>query len=294
MGAADASVTTGPGGHPTVGSVSVLRTATLESQPEDVPQPGKSRKVWLIPAVAAVVLVVAVGGWIALRPPPPPEKVAVKILSEPAGAQIAINDVPSGLVTPADIPVDPPPATLPRVTLTSPGYKDKTAALTAEDLKKGSVTVPLEAVPPPPKTAVQPPKPVVENTTSVTIKGDYLFEVVDGSQVISAASMAHLFTVRGRRQLKLRNLDVFLNDTLPIDGSGRAVDWRVPGLGSLRLTAPERCTVWVAGKNVGEPPITIKDIAAGTYSAEALCDGQKKSQTVTINAGESRTVSFTK
>ena len=276
------------------GSVNVVRTATIELDAADLRRPVASRKAWLIPVVVVAALAAAVGAWVVLQPPPPPEKIVVQINSEPEGAQIALNGVDTGRVTPAGVEVDPSATPLPSVTLTSPAHKPATSALTSDDLQKGSVSVRLEAVPPPkppPQPQTEPVRPPPEPTTRVTMTGEYPFEVLDAGRVVSAANTAHSFTVRGRRQLTVRSPEVFLNQAVPIEGNVRTVEWSAPGLGDLLLLARERCTVAIAGRNLGEPPIRAR-MAAGTYAAEATCDGKASRQTFSISAGETTQVRF--
>jgi len=278
------------GHHELAGSVNVARTDTLEG-PSDEPR-ARARKAWLVPALAALVLVVTVGGWVAFRdkkpdaPPPKPDpvKVAVRILSEPAGAGIAVNGVETGRVTPAEVEVEP--ARLPSVSLTLAARQPRTELLTPDDVKKGSVMWRLDPAAPP--EAKTPPNPVSETKTRVTITGDYPFEVVDGGRVISAASQSHEFTVTGRRRLIIRNESYFLNQPVQTDG-GKTFEWQAPGLGKLHLSARETCTVAIANQNLGEPPID-QTMAAGAYTAEVTCDGQKKRQPFSIAAGETNRV----
>jgi hypothetical protein len=69
-----------------------------------------------------------------------------------------------------------------------------------------------------------------------------------------------------------------------VDGS-REFEYRAPGLGRLHLVAGETCTVTIARRNLGEPPI-LQVMAAGTHTAEVSCGGQApKIQTFTITAG---------
>jgi serine/threonine-protein kinase len=288
MTEADSGVTAAPSGHQTVGSVSVLRTATFESQPDVEPQPRRGRKAWLIPAIVGMALVVAIGGWLAFRPPSPPEKVAVKILSEPAGAQIALNGVDTGRVTPADIEVDPAATPLPAVTVTSPAHKPATAALTADDLKKGSVSVRLEPVPPPePKPAPKPAVPVVPETrTEVTMTGAYAFEVLDqAGRVIRPAAQSHQWTVPGRPRLKVRNQEYFLEQWIQIDG-GKTFSWSAPGLGRFQVSGRETCSVAVLGRNLGEPVIGPLPMAEGSYVADVTCGASQRHVPFSISADE--------
>ena len=281
--------------HHLAGSVSVQRTVALDEPPGVAPAP--KRRGWLVPVVVVVALAGAVGGWIALRPPPPAQKVAVTIASDPAGAQVAVNGVDTGRVTPADVEVEAGAASFPSVTLTSPAHRPVTARLTSDDVKKGNLRLRLEDLPPPPKPQPQPQvqaaAPPPEVVTRVAMSGEYPFEVLDGNRVVSASATSHAFTAKGKPRLRIRNPDYFLDQPVQTDGS-KAFDWTAPGLGKLFLRARERCTVAIAGRNVGEVPIQDLTMAAGTYVAEVTCDGQVKRQTFSIAAGETSKVAFTK
>jgi eukaryotic-like serine/threonine-protein kinase len=283
--------------HQLAGSVSVQRTAALEGPPDDGPPPGKRR--WLVPAVLVTALAAAVGGWLTLgspAPPPPPSKVAVTIASDPAGAGLAVNGVDTRRVTPTDVEVEAGAASLPTVTLTSPTHKPVTARLTADDVKRRSLLLRLEALPEPPKPQVQiqpvPSPPPPDVVTRVAMTGEYPFEVLDGDRVVSASATSHAFTVKGKPRLRIRNPDYFLDQPVQTGGA-KSFDWTAPGLGKLFLRARERCTVTIAGRNLGEPPIQ-ETMAAGTYTADVACDGQVKRQTFSIAAGETSKVAVTK
>ena len=61
-----------------------------------------------------------------------------------------------------------------------------------------------------------------------------------------------------------------------------------PDLGRLTVRTPlETCNVWVAGRDLGYPPITDQKLAAGNYRVEVRCpDGNDRAETVTIEAGK--------
>ena len=279
--------------HHLAGSISVQRTATLDEPPGPAPAP--RRLGWLVPVVAVAVIAGAVGGWLLLGASPPPQKTVVTITSDPAGASVALDGIPTGRVTPADVEVQPGAITLPSVTLTSPAHKPVTARLTSDDVKKGSLLLRMEALPPPPKAqpqvqastqSVQPPPEVA---TRVTMTGEYPFEVLDGTRVVSASSTSHSFPVKGKPRLRIRNADYFLDQPVQTDGA-KSFEWTAPGLGKLFMTAPPLCTVVIAGRNLGEPPVQ-ETMAAGTYTAEVTCNGQTKRQPFSIGAGETSKVS---
>ncbi len=274
------------------GSISVQRTVTIDEPPAAAPP--TRRLGWLVPVAAVAVIAGAVGGWFLLSPPRPPQKSVVTITSDPAGAKIKIDGVDTGRVTPANVDVPPGAAALPSVTLTSPAHKPVTARLTDDDVKKGRVFLRLEASPPPPmaqpqvQAPAQPVQPPPEVTTRVAMSGEYPFEVLEGSRVLSVSSTSHSFTVRGKPRLRVRNPDYFLDQPVQTDGS-KAFEWTAPGLGKLFMTFPPLCTVAIAGRTFADSPIDVT-MAAGTYAAEAACDGQTRRQTFSIAAGQTSKV----
>jgi hypothetical protein len=280
------------GSHHLAGSISVQRTATLDEPPAEA-TPGRRRFGWLVPVVAVAVIAGTVGGWLLLRPQPPPQKTAVTIESDPAGAKVAVNGFDTGRVTPTDVDMPADAAMLPSVTVTSPTHKPATARLTSDDVKKGSVFLRMEALPPPkPQPQVQAqtqaaPAPP-EALTRVAMTGEYPFEVLDGNRVLSAMSTSHSFTVKGKPRLRIRNQDYFLDQPVQTDGA-KSFESTAPGLGKLFMTVPPLCTVAIAGRTFGDSPIQ-ETMAAGTYAAEVTCDGQTKRQTFSIAAGQTSKV----
>jgi serine/threonine-protein kinase len=274
--------------HQLAGSISVQRTATLDEP--GAPAQASRRRGWLVPVVAVAVIAGAVGGWLLLRPPPPPQTTVVTITSDPAGARVAVDGVETGRVTPADVDVQAGATTLPSVTLTSPAHKPVTARLTSDDVKKGSLLLRLEALPPAkPKVPAQAQPAPPDVVSRVAMTGEYPFEVLDGGRVLSASSTSHSFTVKGKPRLRIRSPDYFLDQPVQVDGA-KSFAWTAPSLGKLLMTVPPLCTVAIAGRNLGEPPIQ-ETMAAGTYTAEVTCNGQTKRQPFSIAAGETSKVS---
>lgn len=285
------------GHHEPAGSVTVARTATLDlGSGEGAARRGRP---WLVPALVVMALVLTVGGgWLAIRErggagaadaatkasskgPAAAKSVLVKILSEPSGAQISVNGVDTGRVTPAEIQVDP--AKLPSVSLSHRAREGVTAQLTSEDAAKGSVVLRL------PESAAEKPAAVTapaETRSKVTLggTGEYAFEVWEGNRLLRPAAQTHEFTVTGRPRLYLRNQEYFLNQSVQIDGRPD-FEYQAPGLGRLRLIARETCNVSIAGQKLGEPPILLT-MAAGSYVAEVTCDGQTKRQPFTLVPGD--------
>lgn len=284
--------------HPAA-SIAMSRTAVLD-EPEPGPQPApeaprRSTAAWLAPLLAVVAIGLAAGGWYLTRGnrasasnagPPAATKQVMRVQSQPPGARVAVDGVETGRVTPADIEVDP--SQLPKVTLTLGSRPPVTAQVTAEDVTRGTLLFQLDR--PPEKTAspadatpaANPPP--VEAKTRVVMTGDYPFEVLEGSRVISPAGTSHQLSVGSRARLRIRNQEYFLDQPVQLDGRPQ-FQWEAPGIGMVVLRAGEACTLAIRGQSLGEPPISLK-MAAGSYVAEASCPGQPpKRQAFTVSVG---------
>jgi eukaryotic-like serine/threonine-protein kinase len=298
--------------HHPAGTVPVARTITLDSpSPEATAPPrGPRRGRWLATLAAIVVVGISAGAWFLangrgeVAAPSPAAAAArklVRVESQPPGARIAVNDVDTGRVTPAEIEVDP--AQLPMVTLKMTGRSSVTARLTSGDVSNASVLLRLESANPekpaaPPAVAAAPEpappaKPVAPDPkVTVRMTGDYQFEVLEGGRVISPLSDSHEFAVARRARLSVRSPEHFLNQSIQLE-EGREFTWQAPGLGRLDLRVREDCSVAIDGQEVGEPPLTRTSLAAGTHTAVATCPGQPpKRQTFTINAGQANPVTI--
>jgi hypothetical protein len=121
---------------------------------------------------------------------------------------------------------------------------------------------------------------------SITLKGSYPFEVVDGARVIGESGTEHTLTLAGPRVLRLRNSEYMLDSSVRVDASRTSAN--VPDLGRLTVRTPlETCNVWVAGRDLGYPPITDQKLAAGNHRVEVRCpDGNNRAETVAIEPGK--------
>jgi hypothetical protein len=173
------------------------------------------------------------------------------------------------------------------VTLTSPTHKPATAVLTPDDLKKGKVSLRLEAVPPPePKKPEKVQQAVPETRTDVTMTGAYAFEILDASgRVIRQSASSHQWTVTGRPRLRVRSQEYFLDQYVQVDG-GKTLAWAAPGLGRLQVFGRETCSVAVAGRNLGEPVIGPLPMAEGSYVADVTCGASQRHIPFSISADE--------
>jgi hypothetical protein len=97
----------------------------------------------------------------------PSAPAVIKVISEPDGAAISIAGASSGLVTPAEVTVAD--VTDERVSVSKHGYKPAVVRAGDTQLRSGQVTVRLE--------------PVAEQI-SVSLSGDYAFEVVGSSRAL--------------------------------------------------------------------------------------------------------------
>jgi hypothetical protein len=170
----------------------------------------------------------------------------------------------------------PPGSTL---ELALAGFKPVSIKLTDADLKAGLKEIKLAA-------EAQPVR--------LTVTGPFAFELVQGSKVISQASMRHELTVQPSGGVTARSRQMLLNMPLGINFERARADITVPAPGVLAIfSAVETCTVGVDGEDLGFPPIPRKDIASGTHTVTLKCpDGKGETRKVTVAPGEKVTATF--
>jgi len=137
------------------------------------------------------------------------------------------------------------------------------------------------------------PPPPAGLTIEVTLTGGYPFEVVDGQRVISAAATSHELKQQVGKALLLRAPQYFLSQTVRVEGStNQPFEFAVPGLGSLAVrSTQETCDVAIQNKKLGNPPLTVKEIAAGSYKVDLVCGSDVvKSAYATVQAGRESVV----
>lgn len=233
-------------------SGTAIRTAEASQTIVETATPESGGKSWLVPAIVGVVVIAAAGGYFMLggsKPAP-----AATTASAPAATPAASAASPA--------PATPPPAETPAAAAP--------ATAPAADAK------PAEA----PKAVPMVP---------VNMAGGYPFEVLDGGKVISAASAAHDFKAPAGRALVVSAPKYFLRQTVRVDGTPtRGFDWQAPGLGKLTVRSPmETCEVVIGDRKLGNPPLTIEEIAAGQYRVEINCGGNvEKSQLAIVSPGQ--------
>jgi hypothetical protein len=110
----------------------------------------------------------------------------------------------------------------------------------------------------------------------VTLNGNYAFAVMDGGRTISPSATTHKLKQPNGKALQVSAPDHFLSQSVKVEGSaGQPFEFVAPGLGSLDVrSTQETCDVVIQGKKLGNPPLTIKDIAAGSYKVDLSCGGE--------------------
>jgi serine/threonine-protein kinase len=237
---------------------------------------------WIVPGgIGAVVLVAAIGG-VAMysrgtpatvdpRPSTELSAPAADILKTPLAAPPASTPTAStgAGTSAAPAPAPPEPASA------APASSRTVAA------REGAPAAPSKAA----KLATPPPSSAMVN---VTLTGGYAFEVMDGAKSISAAATAHELKQPIGKALVLRAPQYFLNQTVRVEGSAnQPFEFAVPGLGGLDVrSVQETCDVAIGSKRLGNPPLVVKEIAAGSYKIDLVCGTDVvKSAYATVQAG---------
>jgi len=248
---------------------------------------------WVVPAgIAAVVVVGAIGGYAMFgrsTPAPAPATVVANTPpSETPAAKPSAEPTPSPVATP---PAAVPPAAPSSGAATASAESETSAngSRSARGAARGTSTRGNGSGAPDKPAAPPPAGPTIE----VTLTGGYPFEVVDGQKVISAAATSHELKQQVGKALTLRAPQYFLNQTVRVEGSAnQPFEFAVPGLGSLAVrSTQETCDVAIQNKKLGNPPLTVKEIAAGSYKVDLVCGSDVvKSAYATVQAGHESVV----
>lgn len=200
------------------------------------------------------------------------------VVSTPTGARISVNGADTGKITPAPLALAGLGAGS-TLELELKGYRPATTKVTDAELKAGRKEIKLAA-------EARPVK--------LTVTGTFPFELVQGTQVISAAAVQHALTVQPSGAVTARSRDMLLSMPLAISFDRPQADIKVPDGGVLAIfSAVETCTVGVDGQDLGFPPIPRKAIASGTHSVTLTCpDGKGETRRVTVAPREKVTVPF--
>jgi hypothetical protein len=245
----------------------LARDKTLQPGPASpAVAPATGAKTLIIGAVAAVVLLAAIGAWILTRPDSTPQ------------------NTPAVVQTPAQASPTPPPAATsqPETTKPEPVAEKKSAPV------KKAATPPVTApVDPPPA----PPRP---GNIVVALSAAYPFEVRDGSRVVSAAATSHELAGQANgRTLRLMAAEVMLDHPVKIDGGDdNRFEYSPPGLGRINIRAARGdCKAMIGKRDLGFGPWPPLQVAAGDYRVELICpDGLNPFQQVTVVQGRTAEV----
>jgi hypothetical protein len=251
----------------------------------------KPARGWAVPAgIGAVVVVAAIGGYAMFgrSAPPPPATVAANTPPpDTPAAKPPAEPAPSATATPPaaapSVPSSPPATATAESDASANGSRSARGASRGTSTRGASSEAADKPTPPPPAG------PTIE----VTLTGGYPFEVVDGQKVISAAATSHDLKQQVGKALTLRAPQYFLNQTVRVEGSvNQPFEFAVPGLGSLAVrSTQETCDVAIQNKKLGNPPLTVKEIAAGSYKVDLVCGSDVvKSAYATVQAGHESVV----
>ncbi len=206
--------------------------------------------------------------------PRPAASAVLHVESEPDGASIVLDGRATGLLTPADVPLNG--RTPKRIRLTKSGFQTVDMRLSAQALESGVAKFSLPAS--------------VASMVKVSISGSYPFQVFEGGRQISDSDTSHEISVADAHVIRLRAESYLLDYVIKVSGgSDHAMEVRAPELGRVTIRSTmETCRVVVGGFDLGYPPITAQAIAAGTHSVQLRCpDGQNlHSAAITIVAGQ--------
>ena len=269
------------------------------AEPAPAPRP---KNTWVLPVGVAAVLLIGVAavfgsrlmksgaptsgassvaasvpgaGTAATKPSEPAvATTSLRVESVPAGAAIVLNGQPTNQTTPASVAfTGPAPHNL---RLSKRGFVTQEITVTDADLRRGTGSYTL--------AAAEIPR------VAVAIRSSYPVDVWSGSQVLSRAKESHQLSVPTGAKLRITAGEYLLNDSVTVN---TAVNYSAPALGRLTvLTKFETCQVKVGDILLGFPPISRKQVAAGQYRVDIVCDGGQNppGQFVTVAPNETATV----
>ncbi|MEQ1911361.1 MAG: serine/threonine-protein kinase [Vicinamibacterales bacterium] len=220
------------------------------------PRPMHARKQtppWLVPAAIAGVLLLSATAYLTLS--------ARQVSQPPSANAVTVN-------------------------------ADKTAASTSAPRPTDAGTAPPPAAPAatPEKPAATPTRPATPAPplVSVSLTGEYPFEVYDGRKMIFSANTTHKLKWPAGKSLVMVNDDVFLRQTVRVDGTATdAFTWSAPVVGRLAVrSSQELCDVMIGDRKIGNPPVTNREIVPGQYKIDIRCAGDiVKTGYATVRAG---------
>jgi hypothetical protein len=200
------------------------------------------------------------------------------VTSVPSGAKILLNGSDTGKLTPSLVSFAGKATRSLEVSLK--GYAPITAPISDADLKTGAKEFKFERE---------------QGPVRLTISAPYAFEVLQGGKQLDGSATHHEVTAQpGAGSVVVKNAELMLSSTIPVDYQRSTMDVTLPGTGTLAVFASiETCKVTVDGEDLGFPPIPPKRIAAGSHSVTLKCpDGKDDTRRVTVQSGERSAVTF--
>lgn len=206
-------------------------------------------------------------------------------VAQPAAPVVEVSTPQAPVAEPsvAQPPGAPAPAAEPPATH-SPAAPRRKPPLQSTPVPSAKPLVPLES-------GRAPRLPAGAAFTSITIEGEYPFEVLDGPRVISEKSDTHELKVPAPRTLLLRAPEYLLAEIIKVEpGRDRVQRFTAPQLGRLTIRTPlETCSVIIGGRDFGFPPIVDQPLVARSYRVELKCPtGPGARAIVVVPPGESR------
>jgi hypothetical protein len=271
-----------------------------DAAPRGSATPSKAGSAQIIGIAGAVVVLGALGLWFAMHggstAPPPASPAAATtasggasrgatpgdgdffVTSVPSGAKILLNGSDTGKTTPSVVSFAGKATR--SLELSLKGYATITSPISDADVKTGAKEFKFEREAGP---------------VRLTLSGPYPFEVYQGSKLLDSSATHHEVTAQpGAGAVVVKNADLMLSATIPVDYQRSSMEATLPGTGTLAVFASvETCKVTVDGEDLGFPPIPPKRIAAGTHSVTLKCpQGKDDTRRVTVSAGERTAVTF--
>jgi serine/threonine protein kinase len=198
---------------------------------------------------------------------------AFAVVSEPAGASVAVDGKAVKGATPLEVVLDG--ASEHRVTVSLEGYGSKDLVVAAGQ-SPSDLRIKLESSGP---------------TGGVGVTSAYPVDVLWKGRVLSRAQAQARVTVpAGRQVVTLVSATYFLRSDVAVTvPAGGEVLVEAPALGKLNVRAsPDNCQVFVEGTFVDYPPILDRPVAAGPRVVSFKWpDGAKSQETVEVPRGGS-------
>ena len=300
-------VTAGSGAPEAIAPGANLADANLQRGPAAPPAAvGNQFTTWV--ALAAVIVAAVLGTIVMMQRPSAPAAAGptsaadrnpavstasatdgmVKLVSDPDGAAVTINGNPTGLITPAEIAVSDLKGA--KVQLSKSGFRPHLVRAGETQIRSGVVQVRLDAgghgrasAALASRSAVRAGRPVRHAERQLSLRG--------GRWCARHRRVGHGAHADASRPARAAAPQQRVHARLPVRVDATRTSASAPDLGRLTVRTPlETCNVWVAGRDLGYPPITDQKLAAGNYRVEVKCpDGNDRAESVTIEGGKLNT-----